>query len=164
MRYLPELLLIAGLVASYFIVRWLDAKPAKIWFACFVGLFIVGHAMNLAAIRANGHRMPVVTEHINWDDAPNLHLPVIVTEAFVHSLKKAQKAVTQVDEIHENLTESKVRLMFFADRYPLKYNDEARAVYSVGDVFIALGISILLFGAIPIWIAARRRKKLNASS
>lgn len=164
MRYLPEVLIILGLVASYFIMKWFDAKPAKIWFASFVWLFFIGHVMNLVAIRANDHRMPVISEGIDWDNAPNLHLPAIVTESFTKSLGKAQKFVTRKEKIHETLLEENVRLAIFADRYPLKYNDHSRAVYSLGDIFIVLGLSVLLFGAIPIWLIARKRKKQNASS
>lgn len=124
--------------------------------------FVFGHSMNILVIRTNGGKMPVLEGEHDWENAPSLNLPDSLDSAIFDTyLPAVQKVVLLTDEPHRMIPEEKISEVHFkalADKYPIRIGGR-HSLYSLGDIFIALGICMFLLGIIPILILARNSMK-----
>lgn len=146
--------------------RLLKTRISKAFCLVVATIFATGHGMNILVIRANGGKMPVLEGERNWENAPSINLPdAIDGPVFDSYLPTMQKMVLLTDEPHRIIPEDdvdEVHLKFLADQYPIKITGR-HSLYSLGDVFIALGLIILLVGIIPVWLIARRSQRAQTS-
>jgi len=168
MRFLPEIFFVLGLLVCVLTLRKFKRTFIKVWFVSFICLFFGGHLMNIVAIRANGGQMPVLNStEINWDDVTEVPVPSFLAEYFGAVLATTQTTFIGRTDVHLYYSgdeASGIRLGFLADRFPIKFGSEHRIIYSIGDVLIFFGTVLLLFGALPVWLTARRRKKKQNAS
>ena len=160
---MPELYFLLSLATLIIIYRWVMKKgPFRLVFAATAALILSGHLMNLVVIRANDGQMPVILKGIDWDDAPNIPLPGIIADLFLDTLDSAQKRISGKDKVHHLVPDNevgRVRLAFLADKYPLVIAGKRTFVYSLGDVFITIGVIFFVFGSFAVWLFTRKRKK-----
>jgi hypothetical protein len=125
---LPDALASAGLIASQpllLVFAWLNRKLAG------MRLLLIGLALNLAVILANGGWMPISPE-----TAAQIVPPEMLRFTDMGSRLGSSKDVLMSPE--------STRLAWLADRFLLPQWAGYRAAFSLGDIFVAAGIFWLL--------------------